>query len=299
MCSIHFERCVEVLAGGNLNKNIDVSSGENIRNASDNKFQFKDRYSIVDLLEIMKILRSENGCPWDKVQTHESIRTDLIEEAYEVCEGIDSGDPEILREELGDLLLQITFHSQIENEVGNFNFDDVCDDICKKLIYRHPHVFGDVSAETEDEVLKNWDALKKASKKQETYTDTLKSIPKTFPALLRGEKVCRRAQRAGFPIDDPSDCINKIKSGLDKLSDNPVDIAQNQHILGQLLLNFCNLNRIYKNDGEKALTYSTNQFIINFGAFESGVIDNEMSLDKLSEDELIMEAEKLFAIENK
>lgn len=299
MCSIHFERCVEVLAGGNSIKDINVSSGENIRNESDNEFRFKDRYTIDDLLEIMKILRSENGCPWDKVQTHESIRTDLIEEAYEVCEGIDNGDPEILREELGDLLLQITFHSQIEKEVGNFDFSDVCNDICKKLIYRHPHVFGNVSAETEDEVLKNWDALKKASKKQESYTDTLNSIPKTFPALLRGEKVCRRVQRAGFPIDDPSECINRIKSGLDKLSNDPCDIAQNQHILGQLLLNFCNLNRIYKNDGEKALTYSTNQFIIDFGAFESGVISEGTSLDKLSEEKLMDIADKLLAIENK
>ena len=104
-------------------------------------FDFKDKYDINDLRQIIEILRSENGCPWDKVQTHESIRTDLIEETYEVCEGIDKNSPEMLREELGDLLLQIVFHAQIERENGTFDFDDVCNDICQKLVYRHPHVF--------------------------------------------------------------------------------------------------------------------------------------------------------------
>ena len=268
-------------------------------------FEFKNRYSIDDLLTIMKILRSENGCPWDKVQTHESIRTDLIEEAYEVCEGIDAGSPEMLREELGDLLMQVVFHSQIETEQGNFNFDDVCNDICQKLIYRHPHVFGEVKADTEDEVLKNWDALKKAGKHQETFTETLESVPKTFPALLRGEKVCKRAQRAGLPIDSAKDCIDRIRSGLDGLerdvlSDNAGEhsenIAHNQQILGDLLLNFCNLNRILKIDGEKALTYSTNRFIMAFRAIENEAVENGGALDKLSDDELCRMAKFVFNV---
>ena len=261
-------------------------------------FEFKNRYDIDDLLAIVKILRSENGCPWDKVQTHESIRTDLIEECYEVCEGIDRDSPEILREELGDLLMQVVFHAQIETEENHFDFDDVCNDICQKLIYRHPHVFGEVKADTEDEVLKNWDALKKASKKQETYTETLESVPKTFPALLRGEKVCKRAARAGLPINNAEDCINKIQAALGELSrrisqqgssdkgELDEDFAQNQQILGEILLGFCNLNRILKNDGEKALTYSTNRFIIAFGAVEDEIIKQGGSLDKLTDDEL-------------
>ena len=133
-------------------------------------FDFKDKYSIDDLRQIIEILRSENGCPWDKVQTHESIRTDLIEETYEVCEGIDKNSPEMLREELGDLLLQIVFHAQIERENGTFDFDDVCNDICQKLVYRHPHVFGEVKVDGSEEVLKNWDALKRESKHQDTFT---------------------------------------------------------------------------------------------------------------------------------
>ena len=270
-------------------------------------FEFKSRYDINDLLSIMKILRSENGCPWDKVQTHESIRTDLIEECYEVCEGIDRNSPEILREELGDLLMQVVFHAQIETEENHFDFDDVCNDICQKLIYRHPHVFGEVKADTEDEVLKNWDALKKASKKQETYTETLESVPKTFPALLRGEKVCKRAARAGLPINNAEDCINKIQAALGELSrrisqqgssdkgELDEDFAQNQQILGEILLGFCNLNRILKNDGEKALTYSTNRFIISFRAVENEIIKQGGSLDKLLSEELNQVAYKVIS----
>lgn len=253
-------------------------------------FEFKERYNIYDLLKIMEVLRSENGCPWDKVQTHESIRTDLIEEAYEVCEGIDCNSPEMLREELGDLLMQVVFHAQIEREAGNFNFEDVCNDICQKLVYRHPHVFGEVTADTCDEVLKNWDELKKKSKNQNTYTETLESVPKTFPALLRGEKVCKRAARAGMPISDKSECIAHLRELLDRIeqcepAESDETVLQNSQIMGEFLLTFCNLSRILKNDGEKALTYSANRFIIVFGAFEKSVLDEGRTLDDLSEDE--------------
>lgn len=263
------------------------------------QFDFKEKYNIDDLLAIIKILRSENGCPWDKVQTHESIRTDLIEEAYEVCEGIDCNSPEMLREELGDLLLQIAFHSAIETEQGNFTFDEVCNDICQKLIFRHPHVFGEVKVNDCDDVLKNWDALKKESKKQETFADTLESVPKTFPALLRGEKVCKRAARAGLPINSAKEAADRIRVGLDKLeADNfESDNVQNQHLLGELLLSFCNLNRILKVDGEKALTYSTNNFIILFRALENEALKSGVgcgSLDMLSDEELRSMAEKVF-----
>lgn len=260
-------------------------------------FSFKERYDINDLLEIMQILRSENGCPWDKVQTHETIRTDLIEEAYEVCEGIDMNSPEMLREELGDLLLQIAFHAQIETEQGHFNFDDVCNDICQKLVYRHPHVFGEVKVNDSDDVLKNWDALKKESKHQETFTETLESVPKTFPALLRAEKVCKRASRAGLPIDDARACADKIRSGLDRLEANGFDPvnSQNQQILGNMLLSFCNLDRNLKTDGEKALTYSTNRFIMLFRALENEVTSAGRTMESLSDEELALMADKVFS----
>ena len=262
-------------------------------------FEFKEKYDINDLLAIIKILRSENGCPWDKVQTHESIRTDLIEEAYEVCEGIDCNSPEMLREELGDLLLQIAFHSAIETELSNFTFDDVCNDICQKLIYRHPHVFGEVKVNDCDDVLKNWDALKKESKKQETFADTLESVPKTFPALLRGEKVCKRAARAGLPINIAKEFADRIRAGLDRLEANNFDSdnVQNQHLLGDLLLSFFFFFIILKVDGEKALTYSTNNFIILFRTLEKELLNKKADCgasDKLSDEELQGMAEKVF-----
>ncbi len=260
-------------------------------------FEFKKRYDINDLLEIMKLLRSENGCPWDKVQTHESIRTDLIEETYEVCEGIDCGSSEMLREELGDLLLQIVFHSQIETEQGIFNFDDVCNDICQKLVYRHPHVFGEVKVNDSDDVLKNWDALKKESKHQNTYSDTLESVPKTFPALLRGEKVCKRAARAGLPINSAKEFADRIRAQLDKLEANgfSADNAQNSELMGNMLLSFCNLDRIMKTDGEKALTYSTNRVIISFRDIEDKILADGKKLEDLTEEELQRMAEKVFS----
>ena len=118
-------------------------------------FQFKDAYTISDLLEIMRILRAPDGCPWDRVQTHESIRGNFIEETYEVIEAIDKADYTLMREELGDVLMQVIFHSIMEEEAGRFTFDDVCDEVCKKLIVRHPHVFGNVDAETPEEVLRS------------------------------------------------------------------------------------------------------------------------------------------------
>lgn len=258
-------------------------------------FDFKDRYNIDDLLRILEILRSPEGCPWDKVQTHESIRTDLIEETYEVCEGIDKDSPEMLREELGDLLLQIVFHAQIEREKGTFDFDDVCNDICQKLVYRHPHVFGEVKADNCDEVLKNWDALKRESKHQDTFTDTLESVPKNFPALLRGEKVCKRASRAGLPINDPSEYAARIRARLDELESSGFEVnSQNQQTYGDMLLDFCNLDRILKIDGEKALTYSTNKFIIDFSALEQMALDQGKKLDDMSEEELRALMNKFF-----
>lgn len=260
-------------------------------------FEFKDRYDIEDLKRILELLRSPEGCPWDKVQTHESIRTDLIEETYEVCEGIDKNSPEMLREELGDLLLQIVFHSQIERENGNFDFDDVCNDICQKLVYRHPHVFGEVKADDTDTVLKNWDALKRESKHQDSFTETLESVPKTFPALLRGEKLCKRAARAGLPMDDLAECAGKIRQALDSLEKTGFDKvnAQNQQTCGKLLLENCNLNRILKVDGEKALTYASNKFIIDFSRAEKAALEQGKKLDELSEDELRGLMDKVFS----
>lgn len=127
-------------------------------------FEFKNKYNFDDLIKIVSILRSPGGCPWDREQTHKSIRANFIEETYEAIEAIDNDDPELLKEELGDVLLQVALHAQMESEAGRFNIDDVADGVCKKLIVRHPHVFGDVKADNSNEVLKNWDAIKNGLK---------------------------------------------------------------------------------------------------------------------------------------
>ena len=179
----------------------------------------KDSFDINDLADIVVILRSGNGCPWDKVQTHKSIKKDFLEEVYEVMEAIDCDSPEMMREELGDVLLQVVFHTVIETENNNFRLDDVITDICKKLIIRHPHVFGSVEADNVETVLKNWDTIKKETKGQETYSDTLKSVPKNFPALMRAQKLSKRAARAGIEYDNAHD-ISALENAVKALENS-------------------------------------------------------------------------------
>ena len=149
----------------------------------------KERYGFEDLVLVVEVLRGEGGCPWDREQTHKSIRKDFIEETYEVIEAIDTEDPVLLREELGDVMLQVTFHAQIEREEGRFDVSDVTNDICKKLIHRHPHVFGELKLDNSADVLKNRDKIKGVEKQRITLTDKLRSIPPMLPALMRAQKV--------------------------------------------------------------------------------------------------------------
>ena len=165
-------------------------------------FPRKECYTIDDLRKIVSILRGEGGCPWDREQTHQSMRRDLIEETYEAVEAIDLCDTVLLREELGDVLLQVVFHSRIEEEKGGFDLDDVITDICKKLIIRHPHVFADTEVHSSGEVLANWEAIKNKTKGTGSYTETLTLVPKVYPALVRAQKVTKRASAAGFGMTD-------------------------------------------------------------------------------------------------
>ena len=148
------------------------------------KFVEKEMYTIGDLLEVMERLRAPDGCPWDREQTHRSIRQCFLEETYEAVEAIDTDDTELLKEELGDVLFQVVFHAQLEKEKGTFTFDDVTDGVVRKMILRHPHVFGDVSVSGTGDVLRNWDAIKKASKHQKSQAEVLDSVAKTLPALM-------------------------------------------------------------------------------------------------------------------
>ena len=233
-------------------------------------FQKKTSYDINDLVAIMKLLRSKDGCPWDAKQDHHTIRKNFLEETYEVLEAIDTQDAELLKEELGDVLLQSVFHSRIEEEAGRFAFDDVCDGICKKLILRHPHVFGETRVSGTDEVLTNWDKIKEASKGQTTAAETLRSVPAVFPALMRSEKVQHRAAKAGFDYPDTGWTIRVLESEIAELKE-AVAQGNQAHIdeeLGDLLFAAVNVARFVGSDPEDALAKSCDKFIGRFERVE-------------------------------
>ena len=248
----------------------------------------KTEYNVYDLAEIVEILRSENGCPWDKVQTHQSIRNDFLEEVYEVLEAIDYDSEEMLREELGDVLLQVVFHAQIETEYKHYNLDDIANDVCKKLIIRHPHVFSTVDADNVDTVLKNWDNIKKETKGQETYTDTLKSVPKVFPALMRAQKLGKRAARAGMDFEGIDDCFESLKSEVFELEDalNNNDQKSAEEELGDLLFSCANLARKLGADAEQLLYNASEKFLNRFEAVENNVRQDGFDMQTLSIDSL-------------
>ncbi len=223
-----------------------------------------------DLLEIMKILRGENGCPWDREQTHQSIRGNFIEETYEAVEAIDKNDPVLLREELGDVLLQVVFHARMEEEAGSFNFGDVVNDICEKLIIRHPHIFGDVTVSGTEEVLNNWEAIKNQVKGTKSQTERLEAVPRVYPALMRSQKVSGRAAKAGMDYADASGAWKDLESEVRELKE-AVDQGDADHMeeeLGDLLFSTVNVARHLGLDSEYALTRSCDKFIRRFAETE-------------------------------
>lgn len=178
----------------------------------------KEKFDIEDLRLIVKILRAPGGCPWDAEQTHKSIIPGMIEECYEVVEAIEADNPEMLIEELGDVLLQIVFHSEIEEENGVFNFNDPVTDVCKKMIVRHPHVFGDVIAEDSATVLKNWDKIKADTKAQKNLSEKLDSIAKPLPALIRAQKVMHKtAKEMPVPVPEASEKLTADEARIGKM----------------------------------------------------------------------------------
>ena len=230
-------------------------------------FVFKERYDIGDLLEVMKILRSENGCPWDKVQTHKSIRMDFIEETYEACEAIDKEDIDLLREELGDVLLQVIFHCRIEEEQGNFCFYDTVNELCHKLISRHPHVFGEAKADNIGEALSNWNDIKQVDHGQETYTDTLKGVSSSFPALMRAQKVGKRAARAGLDFENADKAMESLVSEIEEVRTATPDTEAEE--LGDMLFAAVNTVRLKGYNAEELLTRATEKFIDRFEKTEN------------------------------
>ena len=243
-------------------------------------FRYKDAYHIDDLLQIMRLLRAPDGCPWDRVQTHESIRKNLIEETYEVVDAIDRRDYALRREELGDVLMQVIFHSIMAEEEGRFTFDDVCDEVCKKLIVRHPHVFGDVSADTPDDVLRNWDAIKMRSKSQDKVADSVDDVPRSLPALMRAQKVQKRSAKSGMDFADADDAMKKVPEELAELREAVAqgDADRVNEELGDLLFSVVNIARFVGADAEEALYRSTDKFSLRFRRLEQLALDRGVDL---------------------
>lgn len=242
----------------------------------------KQSYGFDDLVMLVEVLRSDKGCPWDREQTHKSIRKDLIEETYEVVEAIDTEDPVLLREELGDLLLQVVFHAGIEAEEGRFDMNGVANDICVKLIHRHPHVFGSVVAEDTDKVLSNWEAIKSEEKSRNTVTDKLRAIPPMLPALMRAEKVGKKAKC--FDFADANEVMDKVSEELVELSDaiSTEDKNNIEEEMGDLLLSVTSLCRKLGIEPEVALNRATDKFIDRFEAVEKEVLKCGMTMDDAS-----------------
>jgi len=231
-------------------------------------FEQKDHYNVKDLQEIVSLLRQPGGCPWDREQTHTSLRRALLEESYEVIEAIEESSSEHLREELGDVLLQVIFHTDIERCEGRFDLDDVADGVCKKLIFRHPHVFGDVSVENSAEVLSNWETLKREEKHQETYTDTLTAVAKSLPALWRAEKVQKKAKKAGFDWENTEGAVDKLSEELGELRQALAENSNVSEELGDLLFAAVNVSRFLHADPEALLNAATEKFISRFAKVE-------------------------------
>lgn len=245
-----------------------------------------ERYGFEDLVLVMELLRAEGGCPWDIEQTHKSIRKDFIEETYEVIEAIDTEDPVLLREELGDVLLQVAFHSQIEREEGRFDIYDVTNDVCAKLIHRHPHVFGEVKVNNSDDVLVNWDKIKGEEKHRDTLTDKLRAIPPMLPALMRAQKVGKKASFFDFETADA--VFDKLYEEIEEVraamaNGNQDDINEE---IGDLLLTVTSLARKAKADSELALTNATNKFIDRFEKVEKYVNSQGKSVEDMTMVEL-------------
>ena len=215
-------------------------------------------YNLQDLQDIVAILRGEGGCPWDREQTHESIRNDLIEETYEVVEAIDTQNATLLREELGDLLFQILFHAQIEAEEGRFVLNDVISDISAKMIHRHPHVFGTVVVENTGEVLSNWEMIKTKEKQRNTLTDKLRAIPPMLPALMRAQKVAKKS--GAYDGTTAEDFIERMKAQIDEMQEKD-DPSEKKQALGNLLLTAAAFAQKSGIPAEEALFEATNSLI--------------------------------------
>ena len=254
-------------------------------------FQCKDRYSWEDFVQIIRLLRAPGGCPWDREQTHQSIRRDFLEETYEALDALDREDLPAMREELGDVLMQVVFHAVLEEERGTFTPDDVVDGIAQKMVYRHPHVFGGtLQAENTQQVLTNWETLKRREKDQRSTADAVEAVPHTLPALWRAEKIQKKTAKAGFDWQDPMDALAKLEEEVRELREameagRAVDAPHGlREELGDTLFMTAKLAQMSGVDPEDALHRACDKFDRRFRLVEEGA---EKPLSELTEAELL------------
>ncbi len=256
----------------------------------------KKYYNVNNLVEIMEVLRSEGGCPWDRDQTHDSLKPHLIEESYEVLEALNKKDDFLLEEELGDLLLQIIFHSQLAKERDAFSLREVVHGICEKLIFRHPHVFSDLHVDTIEGVEATWEEQKRKEKQIESIADSMKRIPKELPALLKSEKIQNKAADVGFDWDKLEDVVDKVKEELHEAVEawGDQDPSHIKEEAGDLLFAVVNLLRFLKVNPEIALNAACNKFINRFEYIENQAnkVKKDLRKMKLKEMDILWDESK-------
>ena len=242
------------------------------------KLEQKKRYTFSDLISVMDRLRGRNGCPWDKEQTHESLKRYLIEESYEVLEAIDDEDMNSLYDELGDVLLQVVFHSKIAQQYSEFDISDVTTAICSKMISRHTHIFGSDVADTPSDVINNWEGIKKQEKNQQTQTEVLNGVPKSMPALMRSGKVQHKAAHIGFDFRQVSEAMDKLKEEITEVEQDIKNGKDTTEECGDLLFSAVNVVRLLKIEPETALQQATDKFIKRFAHVEELAIEKNIDM---------------------
>ena len=238
-------------------------------------FTKKPRYHYEDFVEVVRLLRSDEGCPWDKVQTHQSIRRNFLEEVYECCEAIDTDDQALMQEELGDVMMQVIFHAGIEADRGRFDLDDVCDGAVKKLVFRHPNVFGPKTEQT-------WDDMKALEKGQKTHAATLDSVARSLPSLWRADKLVKKAEKAGFAWPDQQSRLNKLREEVVELEQAVEEQSNIEEELGDVLFSAVCAAVGANIDPEMALHSACEKFIQRFTAMEQAATAQGRSLDTMT-----------------
>lgn len=242
-------------------------------------FTSKPRYDLSDLIRLVHVLRAPGGCPWDAAQTHLSIRRNFLEEAYEACEALDCDDAAMLREELGDVLLQVLFHADIETGRGRMTIDDIADAECKKLIFRHPFLFG---GEAE-----SWDELKQKEKGQKTTGEAMVGVARSLPAMWRAEKIQKKAAKTGFRWESADEALDKLAEETGELREAVRDHTNIDEELGDVLFAAVRVASTLERDPEQALHAACEKFIRRFTAMEQTALAEGRPLETLSKDELL------------